>query len=242
MQSESNLDATRAIPTVLVLGTDLHFPRQLTSSFAAAGLEPIEARSVVECRGHALRFNPTVILLAGSAADPCCLGFLSSVRSDSALRELPVAIVCHRCPQPLRLAALERGADLCLADTTSDREMTAWVNALLRAPSLTQSNAEKIVRGRLSLDPINYITMFDQRVLKIGRAEFKLLLFFVEHPNKPFSREQLLKSVWGQQVAIDERTVDVSIMRLRKAFTGVPNGLRTIRGIGYQFEPEELQA
>lgn len=189
MQSVSSLDAPPAVPTVLVLDPEQHFSRQLTSSFVAAGLEPIEVRSVVDCRTQALRSNPVVMLLAGSESDPCCLDFLSTVRADNALRKLLVAIVCHRCPETLRLAALDRGADLCLAGEISNREMTARVNALMRCPFPTQSTEERVVCGRLSLDLGNRIAFFDQRLLKIGQAEFKLLLFFVAHPNKAFSRK-----------------------------------------------------
>jgi two-component system phosphate regulon response regulator PhoB len=137
-----------------------------------------------------------------------------------------------------RVRGLETGADDYVTKPFSPRELLARVSAVLRRvrPALA---GETIEAGDMKLDPVAHRVERRGRQLQIGPTEYRLLKFFMEHPRRVFSRNQLLDAVWGTGSEIEERTVDVHIRRLRKAiaFDNGRDPIRTVRSAGYALEP-----
>jgi len=151
-------------------------------------------------------------------------------------QDLPVIMLTARGDEHDKVAGLEGGADDYVVKPFSPRELLARINAVLRraAPG---SGDEVIDHGGLVLDTASERVLVGERTVSLGPTEYRLLSFFMTHAERVYSRAQLLDRVWGGDVYVEERTVDVHIRRLRKALT--PHGherfIRTVRGAGYRF-------
>jgi two-component system phosphate regulon response regulator PhoB len=160
------------------------------------------------------------------------------LKSNKRTEGIPLIIVTARGAEQDKLAGLEIGADDYMTKPFSPRELNARVKAVLRrlAPQVTDDSVE--VRG-LKLDPASHRVSAQERPLELGPTEFRLLHFFMTHPDRVYSRTQLLDNVWGDHVFVEERTVDVHIRRLRKALeaTGHDRLIQTVRSAGYRFSP-----
>ena len=170
-------------------------------------------------------------MLPGQAGD----AFARKLRAQARTRELPIIFVTARVEERDKLAGLESGADDYLTKPFSPKELTARIKAVLRrrAPQLTDY-AVRI--GGLELNPATRRVTGDGKTLDFGPKEFRLLHFFMSHPERVYTRTQLLDEVWGDHVFVEERTVDVHIRRLRMALsaTGHDALVETVRGTGYR--------
>jgi two-component system, OmpR family, phosphate regulon response regulator PhoB len=151
---------------------------------------------------------------------------------------VPIIMLTAREGEDDRVRGLETGADDYVTKPFSPRELLARVSAVLRRvrPALA---GEAIEAGDLRLDPVAHRVERRGRQLQIGPTEYRLIKFFIEHPRRVFSRNQLLDAVWGNGSEIEERTVDVHIRRLRKAIAidNARDPIRTVRSAGYALEP-----
>ena len=158
------------------------------------------------------------------------------IKSNSNLSKIPVIMLTAKGEEDDKIRGLECGADDYVTKPFSPKELTARIKAGLRRVNPSKDDKE-ISFENIRLDPKSHaVTVSDQNV-KLGPLEFKLLHFFLTHQNKVYSREQLLDNVWGTNVFVEERTVDVHIRRLRKAISvnGADQFIKTIRGAGYIF-------
>jgi len=164
------------------------------------------------------------------------LSFARGLRQDERTRNVPIIMLTARGQEPDKVAGLDAGADDYVTKPFSPRELLARIKALLRrrAPQLTDEPVE--VAG-LRLDPATHRVVARGNPVELGPTEFRLLHFFMAHPERVHSRSQLLDQVWGDHVFVEERTVDVHIRRLRKALepTGHDRLIETVRGSGYRF-------
>lgn len=160
------------------------------------------------------------------------------VRSNPAMKNAGIIIVTARAEEFDRIIGLEMGADDYVTKPFSPRELMARVKAVLRRIK-TETPGKIIKIGDLTIDKDKYLVTVKGEPLRLSATEFKLLLYLAERPNKIFSRDHLLDAVWGQDIYVDARTVDVHIRRLRMKIEKDPDNpeyIKTMRGVGYYIE------
>ena len=183
---------------------------------------------------------PHLILLDWMLPDVSGIELLRKVRRNDSFNDIPVIMLTARGEEADRVRGLEHGADDYVVKPFSTKELMARVQAVLRRASPHMSEEPARVRD-LVLDPVSHRTTMNGEVLELGPTEFRLLHFFMTHPERVYSRGQLLDSVWGNNVYVEERTVDVHIRRLRRALEpgGYDACIQTVRGAGYRFSVQE---
>jgi two-component system phosphate regulon response regulator PhoB len=206
-------------------------------SFACSngGYKVRRADSVRAAQDEIRRVLPDLVILDWMLPDRPGVELLRELRGDERTRGLPIILLTARSAESDRVAGLDAGADDYVVKPFSPRELVSRVRALFRrrAPQLS---GESLSYGPLTIDPARHEVLVEGRAVRMGLAEFRLLRYLVGHPERVFSRGQLLDGVWGDHVFIEERTVDVHVLRLRKALAAVgAQGLvQTVRGLGYR--------
>lgn len=159
------------------------------------------------------------------------------LRAKTETRNLPIIMLTARSEEADRIRGLDMGADDYLTKPFSTNELIARVRAVLRRirPGLVD---DKVTVGDIIVDRVTHRVMRGDKEIHLGPTEFRLLDHFIQHPGRVFSREQLLNAVWGSDVFVEVRTVDVHIGRLRKALNKYKQGdpVRTVRSAGYALD------
>lgn len=183
---------------------------------------------------------PDLLLLEWALPDASGIALLRQLRQDGALCDLPIIMASARDGEQDKVLALESGADDYLCKPFGPREMLARVHALLRRRlQMPQgSRAAQANPAALRLDPHTLRVTAGSVPINLGRVEFKLLHFLMDHPGRVHSRAQLLDQVWGHAAYLDERTVDAHVGRLRHALQpgGCGHHIETVRGSGYRYQ------
>jgi two-component system, OmpR family, phosphate regulon response regulator PhoB len=212
-----------------------------------AGYLPLLAFTVHQAKQVVAEVLPDIIVLDWMLPDASGMCFLQDLRSDVRTRGLPVIMLTARGEEYDRVAGLEAGADDYVSKPFSPKELLARVKAVLRgrAPQLTD---DPVCVNGLRLDPVSHrvVGTFNGTdvPLQLGPTEFKLLHFFLTHPERVHSRTSVLDHVWGDHVFVEDRTVDVHIKRLRAALRPVEGGsmIETVRGAGYRLAISKTSA
>lgn len=160
------------------------------------------------------------------------------IRNNPNMQNTGIIIVTAKGEELDRIMGLEMGADDYVTKPFSPRELTARIKAVLRRTK-SETVAQVIKIGDITIDKEKYLVTVKGAPIRLSATEFKLLLYLAERPNKIFSRDHLLDAVWGQDIYVDSRTVDVHIRRLRMKIEKDPDNpeyLKTMRGIGYYIE------
>ena len=162
-------------------------------------------------------------------------------RRDELTADLPIILVTARVDEDDRVRGLNLGADDYVTKPFSSSELVARVRAVLRR-SLPGGEDETLELDGLTLDAASQRVSVGASSVKLGPTEYRLLRFFMSNPERVYSREQMLDRVWGQNVYVEERTVDVHIRRLRKALAphGFDGFIQTVRGSGYRFSSKAV--
>ncbi|HYC42700.1 MAG TPA: phosphate regulon transcriptional regulator PhoB [Noviherbaspirillum sp.] len=218
--------------TILVVEDEPSIVELVSFTLKEAGWNTMAVSSVNDAWEFIQRRTPHMVLLDWMLPDQSGLRLLSRIRSDRQFNELPVIMLTAKSMEEDKIAGLDNGADDYITKPFSPRELTARIKALLRrkAPEHAQS---LMTAGSVTLDPVSCSVMLHGQKIEIGHAEYKLLKFFLAHPERVFSRSQLLDKVWGDHVVIEERTVDVHVLRLRKALKDAESLIKTVRSVGY---------
>lgn len=218
--------------TILVVEDEPSIAELVTYTITEAGWTP-EVVSTSSAAWEALMGRtPQLLLLDWMLPDQSGLRLLARLRADRQLQGVPVIMLTAKSMEEDKIAGLEQGADDYITKPFSPRELTARIKALLRRKSPEHAQNPMTV-GPVTLDPVSCSVLLNNQRIEIGHAEYKLLKFFVAHPERVFSRSQLLDKVWGVHVAIEERTVDVHVLRLRKALKEAESLIKTVRSVGY---------
>ena len=178
---------------------------------------------------------PDLVILDWMLPDRAGIELLRDLRVDDRTRSVPVIMLTAKGAESDRVAGLDAGADDYVVKPFSPRELVSRVRAVFRRRA-PQKSGEVIEYGVLRIDPARHEVAIGGRPVKMGLAEFKLLRFLAGYPERVFSRAQLLDGVWGDHVFIEERTVDVHVLRLRKALkqAQAQDLVQTVRGLGYR--------
>lgn len=200
------------------------------------GYQPIEADDYDAAIARLVEPFPDLVLLDWMIPGGSGIQVIKHMKRDSQLREISVMMLTARGEEEDRVKGLETGADDYLTKPFSPKELVARVKAILRRISPMAAD-DLIAMNGLTLDPASHRVTSNENPLEMGPTEFKLLHFFMTHPERVYSREQLLNYVWGENVYVEDRTVDVHIRRLRKALEadGHDKMIQTVRGTGYRF-------
>ena len=222
---------------VLVVEDERAIREMVVFTLKRAGFTVREAEDAAGARHALADQRPDIVLLDWMLPDLSGLELARSLRRDQATRELPIMMLTARAAEDDKVLGLESGADDYLTKPFSARELVARIQALLRRAA--GAEGEALAVGGLRLDPASHRVSAEGAEVTLGPTEYRLLKFFMSQPDRVFSRAQVLDRVWGGNVYIEERTVDVHIRRLRKALA--PHGcdayIQTVRGSGYRFSP-----
>jgi two-component system phosphate regulon response regulator PhoB len=204
-----------------------------------AGYETLRATSAEEAQRLLGEVLPDLVLLDWMLPGQSGLALAKRLRGDARTRDLPLIFLTARAEEPDKIAGLEAGADDYITKPFSTKELVARIRAVMRRRK-PQHGDSPVEIGGLRLDPIAHRVTGHGRPLTLGPTEFRLLHYLLTHPNRVYSRAQLLDEVWGDHVFIEERTVDVHIRRLRQAIspTGHDALIETVRGSGYALRIE----
>ena len=205
-----------------------------------AGFQVALAEDSQAARASIVNRRPDLLLVDWMLPDTSGLELTRQLRKDPNTRDIPIIMLTARAEESDKIAGLEGGADDYVTKPFSARELTARIQALLRRMAPAGADG-KIEIGGLTLDQAGHRVIADGRAISLGPTEYRLLSFLMTHPDRVYSRGQLLDRVWGGNVYVEERTVDVHIRRLRKALetSGYDRFVQTVRGAGYRFSAQE---
>ncbi len=226
---------------ILIVDDETPIRDMIRVALELAGFNCIEAESAMTAMPKIVDERPDLILLDWMMPEVSGIELLRRLRREDSTREIPVILLTAKIEEQNAVQGLDAGADDYVTKPFSARELMARIKAVLRrAEGLGQS--ELIEVAGLSLDTVGHRVYVDDQPVNIGPTEFKLLKFFMGHQERAYTRGQLLDQVWGSNVYVEERTVDVHIRRLRKALKpakptafDVGKYIQTVRGTGYRF-------
>jgi len=221
---------------ILVVDDEAPIRMMIRQALQRSGFEVSEAIDGYDALTKIADAMPDLMLLDWMMPRMSGIDLARQLRREADSRELPIIMLTARAEEDDRVKGLDCGADDYVSKPFSPRELVARINAVLRRSNPAEEDGI-IEHGQLRLDADSHRVMVDSDELELGPTEFKLLRFFMNNPEKVFSRSQLLDRVWSRGSFIEERTVDVHIRRLRKSLEpfSIEGYLQTVRGTGYRF-------
>ena len=220
---------------VLIVEDESPILELLALNISQAGYNPLRAISAEHAEKLINEALPDIILLDWMLPGMSGIDFAKKLRSNALTKTIPIIMLTARSEELDKVRGLEVGADDYITKPFSPRELNARIKAVLRrkAPELTEDLLK--ING-LELDPVSHRVSGNNKPLEMGPTEFRLLHFFMSNPERVYSRSQLLDKVWGSQIFIEDRTVDVHIRRLRNILTKSQHEglIQTVRGSGYR--------
>ncbi|MDG6777464.1 phosphate regulon transcriptional regulator PhoB [Thiomicrorhabdus sp. zzn3] len=227
--------------TILIIEDEAAIRDMLKFTLSSAEYDVLEAPNAEQGWQIASEKQPDLILLDWMLPGVSGVSLAQRIRQNEKTRAIPIVMLTAKGEEDDQVQGFEAGADDYVVKPFSPRALVARIKALLRRQDTEAGEEEKMVAGQMTLDLSSHRFMVDDQEVRLGPTEFKLIHFFMTHPNRVYSRVQLLDRVWGENVVVEERTVDVHIRRLRKLLepVGVADYIQTIRGSGYRFSVVE---
>lgn len=222
---------------VLIVEDEAALVAMIRYNLEKEGFQCEEASDGPEAMIRIREDSPDLVLLDWMLPQLSGIEICRQLRRNPDTRNLPIIMLTARAEESDRVRGLDAGADDYIAKPFSPTELMARIRAVLRRirPALAE---EVLVAGDLSMDLAAHRVSRRGRDIRLGPTEFRLLRYFLEHPGRVLSRDQLLDAVWGRDVYVEQRTVDVHIRRLRKALNAADEKdvIRTVRSAGYALE------
>lgn len=224
--------------TVLVVDDEFAIRDMLRMALEIVDFRCLEADNIQDAHAVIVDQRPDIVLLDWMLPGGSGIELLRRLKRDDTTREMPVIMLTAKTTEDNMIQGLEVGADDYITKPFAPRELIARIKALLRRSGSGES-ADRMQVSELVLDSNSRRVFLADEPLDMGPTEFNLLRFFMAHPERAYTRNQLLDQVWGANVYVEERTVDVHIRRLRKALQGQGRDysglIQTVRGTGYRF-------
>jgi len=223
--------------TILIVEDEAAIRDMLNFTLSAADFNVIEAPNAEQGWNLLMENQPDCVLLDWMLPGVSGVSLAQRIRQNDQVADIPIIMLTAKGEENDQVKGFEAGADDYVVKPFSPRALVARVKALLRRQSPEKSSLEVIKVGSLTLDLTSYRFLVGSQEVKLGPTEFKLIHFFMTHSNRVYTRMQLLDQVWGENVVVEERTVDVHIRRLRKLLEPVEAAqyIQTVRGAGYRF-------
>ena len=223
-------------PNIIVIEDEPAVREMICFNLRSASFDCREAENVPSGLALVEQLTPTLMLIDWMLPGKSGIDLIHMLKANPETREIPLILLTARGEENDKITGLESGADDYIVKPFSPRELIARIRALLRR-SVPEHTEQIVKAGELTLDPIAHIVSCGKTPLHLGPTEFKMLHFLITHKDQAFSRSRMLDKVWGTQVYVQERTVDVHIRRLRKALEpyGLDGLIQTVRGAGYRF-------
>jgi two-component system phosphate regulon response regulator PhoB len=221
---------------ILIVEDEPAISEMIEVALVRANFEVIKADDAEEAMRLLGDVLPELVLLDWMLPGASGMEFARRIKKEELTSHIPIIMLTAKGSESDKINGLDAGADDYITKPFSPRELIARIKAVLRRTS-PQTESEKIEVDKLVLDTASHRIMVDDEPLELGPTEYRLLHFFMTHPERVYSRGQLLDRVWGSNVYVEERTVDVHIRRLRKALTpsGYDQYVQTVRSAGYRF-------
>ncbi len=221
---------------ILIVEDESGIRELLQEAFTKKGFTVTTARNAQAARASVENDLPDLAIVDWMMPQVSGVELIKQWRREERTRDLPVIMLTARGTEEDTITGLDAGADDYIGKPFSTRELMARVNAMLRR---TVDKREVLSYGTLSVDIDAHSVTVDNAELHLGQTEYRLLVFFLSQPNRVFSRTQLLDHVWGINHDVEERTIDVHILRLRKSLRDhqMDHIIDTVRGAGYRLAP-----
>ena len=224
-------------PVILLVDDEADLLTLLGYNLERAGLEVLAASDGEEALTIVSERRVDLVLLDWMMPYMSGIEVCRQLRRKPATRNIPIIILTARGEEADRIRGLDTGADDYVSKPFSTDELVARIRAVLRRvrPALA---GERLAFGDIEMDLAAHRVTRSGRGVRLGPTEYRLLRHLLEHPGRVFSRDQLIDAVWGHDIYVDTRTVDVHIRRLRKALNdgGQADVIRTVRSAGYGLE------
>ncbi len=225
---------------ILIVDDEPAIRQMLGFTLAGDGYACVEARDADEALERLTDQRPDLILLDWILPGLSGIDFAKRLKRDPRSNQIPIIMLTAKTDESDKVKGLDLGADDYITKPFSTKELLARIRAVLRRTRDAESK-DIIEVGDLRLDTQTHRVTVSDRPLDLSPTEFRLLHFFITHPERVYTRSQLLDGVWGDHAYIEERTVDVHIRRLRKMLAphGFDRHIQTVRSVGYRFSTQE---
>lgn len=237
MESQTPYRGYNSVTTnkILIVEDERPIREMIAFHLSRAGYDTLEAENCREARKLLADERPVLALIDWMLPDMSGLELTRMLKRDNEFEDVAVIMLTARADEHDKVSGLEGGADDYVTKPFSPRELVARIKAVLRRSGT--SDGETIVAGEIELDSAAHRVTVGDSDVHLGPTEYRLLKYLMTHADRVYSRTQLLDRVWGANVYVEERTVDVHVRRLRKALTeyGVERYIQTVRGAGYRF-------
>lgn len=226
-------------PLILIVEDEQPIRELLCFALGNAGYHVAEAADAYQAQQQLGERLPALILLDWMLPGVSGLDFARRLKREELTRDIPLIMLTARAEEEHKIQGLDGGADDYVTKPFSTRELIARIRAVLRRGA-ADSGEGVLQAGELMMDTASHRVALAGRTLDMGPTEYRLLAFFMAHPERVYSRTQLLDRVWGRNVYVEERTVDVHIRRLRRILEphGYASLIQTVRGTGYRFSTQ----
>ncbi|MDT8439438.1 MAG: phosphate regulon transcriptional regulator PhoB [Wenzhouxiangellaceae bacterium] len=225
--------------TVLVVEDDAAIRDMVAFNLKRSGFAVLEAEDCRRARVMLADHRPDLVLMDWMLPDGSGVELARSFGRDEIGQSIPIIMLTARATEDDKVRGLDSGVDDYITKPFSARELMARIRAVLRR-TLPESENEEVEAGPLNLNLASHRVLAAGKPVELGPTEYRMLKFFMTHQDRVYSRSQLLDHVWGGGVYVEERTVDVHVLRLRKALTpcGCDKFIQTVRGAGYRFSQD----
>jgi two-component system phosphate regulon response regulator PhoB len=241
MTFASGVTAFQAVTTtkILIVEDERPIREMIAFHLSRAGYETLEAEDSTRARQLIADEQPDLAIVDWMLPDMSGLELTRMLKREKDIADLAIIMLTARADEHDKVLGLKSGADDYVTKPFSPSELVARIEAVLRRSRTNED--ESLTAGIIELDAAGHRVTVQGQDVPLGPTEYRLLKFLVTHADRVYSRTQLLDRVWGANVYVEERTVDVHIRRLRKALTthGADRYIQTVRGAGYRFSTRD---